>query len=220
MGRLLGSLFLTHLVGTSIDGIAPRRIPLDASRFRVATLSGRGQVRLWCMVQQGNGKFRLLGDERYYAFSVYLPKGFPYVPSSVFNYIFELHGDHDGQAPVKIGINSLLSKWNRGVGFVAELNNGKSPYSAATRWWRLGPLVMDHGSTSSCTCAGPETDGILEVWRDGVKRIARRGIRTWYMTGQNNVKPALGYYRSDYSQTAALYLDAFRIGSSYKSVAP
>ncbi len=65
-----------------------------------------------------------------------------------------------------------------------------------------------------------DSSGIIEGWMDGVKRFSS-ARRTWYPDGQiSYVKPQLGYYRANYSETAVLYLDAYKIGSTYESVAP
>jgi Polysaccharide lyase len=64
------------------------------------------------------------------------------------------------------------------------------------------------------------TDGIVEVWMDGAKKVSATGINTWYSSGQTRVKPQLGYYRPKFPQTALFYLDAFKLGDSYGSVAP
>jgi hypothetical protein len=211
------------VVGTAIDGVLPRQ-GSDFARFEV-----RGGDITWpgtnvTMVYRYDnvaGHYDTLGDDRYYAFSIYLPNSFPFVPHSVFNYFFELHGDNDGQAPVKIGLNSLVSRWNPSVGFVAELNSGRSPYSPTTKWWRLGGLTTGRWVDFVVHVRwASDPTGTLEVWRDGVRKISIRGVRTWYESGLDRVKPALGYYRSDYPQTAVLYLDAFKIGPSYVSVAP
>jgi hypothetical protein len=175
-----------------------------------------------CMVYRYDnvsGHYDVYGTDRYAGFSVYIPAGFPYVPSQLWNYVFEWHGDNNSQAPFKIGINSIISAANPTVGFAAELNYGRISGPSQTRW-RLGNLATGRWVDFVARVKWSLTDGIVEVWMNGVKKVSATGIKTWYTSGQSSVKPQLGYYRSAYSRTAVLYLDAFKIGNSYESVRP
>ena len=53
------------------------------------------------------GHYDVRGDDKYYGFSVYFPSGAAYQPKpGAYDYLFELHGNTDGQAPVKIGVDT------------------------------------------------------------------------------------------------------------------
>lgn len=61
--------------------------------------------------------------------------------------------------------------------------------------------------------------GRVELWHNGSKVMAGRNVRTLASGQGSYVK--LGYYRhEDIRPTAALYHDAFRVGTSYGSVSP
>ena len=161
-----------------------------------------------------------IDDDRYYSFSVYLPAGFPYVPNSLFNYFYELHGDDGAQAPFKIGINSIISGPNPSVGFVAELNTG-DPSSPTQTLWRLGNLVTGQWVDFVVHVRWKrDTTGIVQVWMNDTEIVNATGIQTFYTNDMTKLRAQAGYYRADYSKTAILYLDAMKIGNSYTSVLP
>jgi Polysaccharide lyase/IPT/TIG domain len=161
-----------------------------------------------------------VGDDRYYSVSVYLPNGFPYVPNSLFNYFYEVHGDNGAQAPFKIGINSIISGPNPSVGFVAELETGDSSSPTQTLW-RLGNLVTGQWVDFVVHVRWErDTTGIVQVWMNGTEIVNATGIQTFYTNDMTKVRVQAGYYRADYSKTAILYLDAMKIGDSYASVTP
>ena len=164
-----------------------------------------------------------LGADTYVGFSVLLPKGFPYVPNHLANNIAEWHGNSNAvQASVHLTIDSLIGNHfgisNPRPGFVLDLHT-ESGYRPAM--FRFGDLVTGRWVDFVFrTRWATDSTGIVEGWMDGVKRFSS-SRRTWYAGGQiTNVKPQLGYYRANYSETAVLYLDAYKIGSSYESVAP
>jgi len=200
--------------------------PRQGNRMaRVETRQGDDPINTggnMCMVYRRHdipGHYDAYGTDRYTGFSVYIPAGFPYVPNQRWNYIFEWHGDNASQAPFKIGINSIINAANPIASFAAELNYGSVSAPSQTRW-RLGILATGRWVDFVARVKWGLTDGIVEVWMNGVKKVSATGIKTWYTSGQSRVKPQLGYYRSAYSRTAVLYLDAFKIGNSYESVRP
>jgi hypothetical protein len=200
--------------------------PRQGSRMaRVETRQGDDPIDTGgniCMVYRSNnifGHYDVHGTDRYTGFSVYIPSGFPYVPNQRWNYIFEWHGDNNSQAPFKIGINSIISAANPTVGFAAELNYGSVSAPSQTRW-RLGNLATGRWVDFVARVKWGLTDGIVEVWMNGVKKVSATRIQTWYPSGLSKVQPQLGYYRAAYSRTVVLYLDAFTIGNSYESVRP
>jgi hypothetical protein len=163
-----------------------------------------------------------LGDDRYYGFSMYLPKGFPYVANQLFNIIWEQHGDNDLEAPAKIIVDSIIRRTNRTPSFAFELNAGPavSP-SRQKRVWRLGNVVYDQWVDVVVHIRwAREGDGQVEVWLNGVKKVSASGISTWYDSDQSSVKTHVGYYRPHDARTAVLYLDALKTGATYNSVVP
>ncbi|MBA3374995.1 MAG: heparin lyase I family protein [Actinobacteria bacterium] len=168
----------------------------------------------------GSGR---LGDDTYVGFSVLLPIGFPYVPSHLMNNIFEWHGDsNDVQASVHLTIDGSIGKHygisNPRPGFVLDLHT-EAGYNPAM--FRFGDLITGRWVDFVIrTKWATDGSGVIEGWMNGVKRFSS-SRKTWYSGGQiSRVKPQLGYYRLNYSQTAILYVDAFKIGRSYESVAP
>jgi hypothetical protein len=167
------------------------------------------------------GRFAVRGDDRYYAFSVYLPPGFPFVANQLFNIIWEQHGDNDLEAPAKFIIDSIIRRSNRAPSFAFELNAGPavSPSRQKTVW-RLGDVVFGRWVDVVVHVKWARFPrGEVEVWVDGVKKVSAEGISTWYETNQRRVKTHVGYYRPLDARTAVLYLDAVRTGTTYRSVA-
>ena len=156
-----------------------------------------------------------LGKDIYTGFSVYLPNGFAYVPNQYMNNIMEWHANAPmSQAPIHVMIDSI----NLPVNFAVDLHTDMTGYSPKGRW-SFGPLVTGRWVDFVLRVKwATDTSGIVEGWMDGVKKFSSGPIRTW--GGQSIVYPELGYYRANYNSTAVLYLDAFKIGTSYGSVAP
>lgn len=168
----------------------------------------------------GSGR---LGSDTYVGFSLFLPTGFPYVPNQLMNNIAEWHGDSsDVQASVHLTIDSIIGNHygisNPRPGFVLDLHTqpGYNPVM-----FRFGDLVTGRWVDFVFrTKWATDSSGIIEGWMDGIKKFSS-SRKTWYSGGQISiVKPQLGYYRAKHSQTAVLFLDAYKIGTSYKSVAP
>jgi hypothetical protein len=164
-----------------------------------------------------------LGADSYVGFSVFLPDGFPAVPSQFANNIFEWHGDsNDVQASVHLLIDTFYGKHNGIVntspGFVLDLHTEPGYHPVM---FRFGNLVtgrwVDFVVRVKWTT---DSSGMVEGWMDGVRKFTS-SRPTWYSGNQiRNVKPQLGYYRANYSRTAVLYVDAFRLGRSYDAVVP
>jgi hypothetical protein len=166
-----------------------------------------------------------LGADTYVGFSVFLPKGFDYAPNDLFNNIFAWHGDtSDVQASVHLTIDSIIGRaGNYGIsnprpGFVVDLHTQPGYHPAM---FRLGDLVTGRWVDIVIHTRWAKDDtGIIEGWMDGVLRFSSRRP-TWYPNGEiNSVKPEIGYYRRDRPGSAVLYVDAFKIGRTYASVAP
>jgi len=162
-----------------------------------------------------------VGDERYYAFSLYLPPGFQFVPNNLFNYFFELHSDSStAQAPLKLGINDIINAGNPSTSFHLELNTG-NPASPTQTIWRLGNLITGQWVRFVIHVKwATDTTGLVECWMNGVQVASSTGIQTWYTSGATFVRLQMGYYRAAVSQTVVLYEDDIRIGNTYESVAP
>jgi hypothetical protein len=207
---------------TSSVGVTPRQ-GSHMGRFEVRA----GDTAPWggseaVMVYRSNnipGHYDVYGADRYTGFSMYLPAGFPYVPNQWWNIFFEWHGDNNSQSPFKIIVDSIIRPGNPSVSFAAELNYG-SVSSPTKTIWRLGDLITGQWVDFVVRVKWHLTEGIVQVWMNDNQIVNANGINTWYTSGQTNVKPQLGYYRPMFSQTAIFYLDAFKVGNSYESVAP
>jgi hypothetical protein len=207
---------------TSDAGVSPRS-GSHMGRFEVRP----GDAAPWdgseiAMVYRYNnvpGHFDVYAADRYMGFSLYLAPGFAYVPNQLWNIFFEWHGDNNSQAPFKIIINSIISPQNPTVSFAAELNFGNVSSPTKTIW-RLGPMVRGQWVDFVVRTKWHLTDGIIQVWMNGNQIVNATGINTWYTSGLTTVKPQLGLYRPPFSQTALFYLDGFKLGDSYQSVAP
>lgn len=160
------------------------------------------------------------GSDVYWSFSIFLPKGFPYVPNHLANIIAEWHGDNNGQAAMHFTIDSVIGRHygisNTRVGFVADLH--LEPFAYRPKMWRLGDLVTGRWVDLVFHMKWHSTDGLFEGWMDGVKKFSHSGP-TW-PASTSRVKPQLGYYRAKHPETAVLYVDGYKIGASYEAVAP
>ena len=156
----------------------------------------------------------------YWGFSVFLPGDFSYVPNQLFNIIASWHGDNLGQAPMHLMIDSIIGS-HYGISNPARRLR-RRPASRALhftpRMFRLGNLVTGRWVDFVFRMKWHMTAGVFEGWMDGVKKFSYAG-RTW-PSATSWVKPQLGYYRASYARTAVLYLDAYKIGTSYRAVAP
>ena len=169
------------------------------------------------------GGLGVLGADAYVGFSVFLPQGFAYVPNQLFNHIFEWHGNSNVvQASVHLLIDTIMGTQygitNPSPGFVVDLHTERGFRPAL---FRFGDLVTGRWVDFVIhTKWATDSSGLIEGWMDGVKKFSSYR-KTWYSNGEiRNVKPQIGYYRANYSRAAVLYLDAFRLGTSYEAVAP
>lgn len=218
---------------------APDRFVVVSSTAGVPPRDGRFMAR--CEVREGDtlwgegtgvsqvyrfdtlaGHYDVLGDDSWVAYSVYLPVGFPYVPDTLGNTIFEWHGDSSAvQAPIQTQIDPIVGThfgiFNRAPSFTLSLHT-KSGFHPSM--FRFGEVVTGRWVDFVLHVRWARRNGLVEGWMNGKKRFS--SVRpTWYPGGEiHRVKPLFGYYRADYSQTAVLYLDAFRIGRSFNAVAP
>ena len=153
------------------------------------------------------------GADVYTGFALYLPNGFPYVPNHYANNIVEWHatGGMD-QAP----IHFLLDGYQSGA-FTLDLHTAPTGYSPIR--WKFGDLATGRWVNFVFRVKwASDNNGIVEGWMDGEKKFSYTG-RTWG-SGVSAVYPMAGYYRANHNANAVMYIDAFKVGTSYSSVAP
>jgi hypothetical protein len=156
-----------------------------------------------------------LGQDIYTGFSVYLPTSFQPVQNQYFNNIVEWHADASMvQAPIHFFIDGFPATDL----FSLDLHTDASGYNPKGKW-DFGPMVKGRWVDFVIRVKwARDTSGIVEGWQDGVKKFSSGPIRTWGT--QQIVYPMEGYYRIASSQTVVFYLDAFKVGTNYESVAP
>jgi hypothetical protein len=157
-----------------------------------------------------------LGADIYTGFSLYLPVGFQPVPNQFFNNIVEWHAEAPmSQAPIHFFINTIEAPIPN---LSLDLHTDQTGYNPKGRW-QFGPMVTGRWVDYVFRVKwAQDTSGIVEGWQDGVKKFSSGPIRTWGV--QNAIYPMAGYYRYSFSQSAVLYIDAFKVGTSYASVVP
>jgi len=150
------------------------------------------------------------GDERYYGFSALIPVDFRTGDENFF-ILAQWHGNDSDLPPLTVHYREgeVLLKGNRQRGLIWRGGVEKG------RWFDL----VFHVKWSS------GEDGLLEAWKDGEKIVALRG-RTCNGEEAENFKGSdifvkFGGYRGrDVDTVQTVYLDEYRIGTSYEAVAP
>jgi polysaccharide lyase-like protein len=124
----------------------------------------------------------------------------------------EWHGNSSTlQAPVHFAIDGYTGKYAMDL----HTQSGWNPVS-----FSFGPIIRGRWVDFVIhTKWAKDNSGIVEGWMDGQKMFSS-SRQTWYSSGIDSVYPMLGYYRVNYSQSAVFYVDAFKVGTSYQSVAP
>jgi hypothetical protein len=188
----------------------------------MARVEVRNEPTSWCTsgcnvtIAQKNGLSGVgLGSDIYTGFSLYLPAGFQPVPQQYFNNIVEWHADGSvKQAP----IHFFIDMWRPTPRFSLDLHTDPTGYNPKGKW-NFGPMVKGRWVDFVFRVKwATTTSGVIEGWQDGVKKFSSVPIRTWGT--QQLVYPMAGYYRMSYSPTVVFYIDAFKVGTSYESVAP
>ena len=202
-------------VVTADAGIVPRE-GSHFGRFEVrnepAPWSSGVNVAMAYRYNNIAGHYDVLGDDRYYAFSMYLPAGFAYVPNQQFNIFWEQHGDNTFEASALVLLDSIIRRNNPVPSIAFQLNAGPgmSPSRKKTVW-RLSDVLYNQWVDFVIHIKWAKgTGGVVEIWVNGVKKVAATGISTWYDSGQSTVKTQVGYYRLRESRPAVLYMDAVK----------
>ena len=158
--------------------------------------------------------------DTYMGWSVYVPANYPWASSSMHSIMAEWHGQGSmSQAPFHFGI--LGNGGNAGHFFI-DLHRAASGYSPvfqpafealsapgmANRW--INCVVRILWSQSG--------NGRLQFWMDGNLKYDYTGP-TAPVTGEN-IKPIVGLYADDRTPDKKIYVDGFKVGTSYASVAP
>jgi hypothetical protein len=188
----------------------------------MARVEVRNEPTSWCTsgcnvtIAQKNGLSGVgLGSDIYTGFSLYLPAGFQPVPQQYFNNIVEWHAD---ASMVQAPIHFFIDTWSPTPQFSLDLHTDPTGYNPKGKW-NFGPMVKGRWVDFVFRVNwATTTSGIIEGWQDGVKKFSSVPIRTWGT--QQLVYPMAGYYRISYSATVVFYIDAFKVGTSYESVAP
>lgn len=141
-------------------------------------------------------------------------------------YAFALHAP---SAQYKIDSDDdVISQWHQGGGKTPALclrvKNDRIYLRVLGTWidlgvfdkdqWRAYVMHVKHSAGS---------DGLIEIWRDGVKIMNRSGANMYAVTGDfHNPKLKLGIYKSDWngsgttqSTQRVLYFDDIKIGNEY-----
>lgn len=202
-------------VTASADGVSPRG---GSHMARIECRSG--EPASWtagrnATLAEKNGLQNVgLGSTTYTGFSVYLPDS--YVPTNVGgdlygNVIAEWHSEQSGaQAPFHFGVNGQTGQYfidlhitiPWGPVFIVDVGpiiKGQWVDFVAQHKWSTG------------------TDGIVKFWKNGALVHSYTG-RTWGTQTTNY--PTLGLYRHNAPFTNVLYVDAFRVGTTYTVVDP
>ena len=152
------------------------------------------------------------GADVYTGFALYLPNGFPYVPNHYANNIVEWHvdgGDGPGPDPLparRVSERRVHAGSPHGTHRLLT-DSLEVRYLATGRWVNFVFRVK----------WASDNNGIVEGWMDGEKKFSYTG-RTWG-SGVSAVYPMAGYYRANHNANAVMYIDAFKVGTSYSSVA-
>ena len=168
-----------------------------------------------------------MGEEYWYGFSIFLPEGF--VVNNDWEILAQWHGYPDkniGETwrnPV-MALNSDEGIWSVTVRWDSKKNtfeSGERVYDG-TKLFEFGPYETGvwtdwvfHVKWSY------ESDGLLEIWKNGVKVVDRDGPNCFNDALGPYFK--MGIYAGDVPSTRIVYHDEFRMAdanSTYEDVAP
>lgn len=170
------------------------------------------------------------GEERWYGFSVYLPKDWE---NEMFDIVMQIHNHPDPGEGAKSPIMTLETEgknWKVNDRFDREkiskpANHGAGGTITSNRLWE-GPYEVEKWTDWVFHVKWSlDDDGLIEAWKDGVKVVEHKGPN-----GYNDEQPyymKIGVYKPAYRVTApphrVIYHDEVRIGNekaSYADVAP
>ena len=142
-----------------------------------------------------------LGEERWYGFSVYLPAG--YIPDGRQELVAQWHGGNPGPGEtIQNPIISLLTA--NGVWSVINKRDSVVNESGVEHQWHY----VDQYQTGVWADWvfhikwSLQSDGLLEVWKDGVKVVTQYGPNTFKDSDKSYLK--LGIYKSGWRGDPAI----------------
>jgi hypothetical protein len=171
------------------------------------------------------------GEERWYGFSIYLPKGWEELET--FDIVMQIHNKPDAGEGPKSPIMTLEThgkdwsvnnRWDKEK-ISKPAKNGAGGTITTNRLW-TGPYETEKWTDWVFHVKWSlEDDGLIEVWKDGQKIAEQKGPN-----GYNDEQPyymKIGVYKPAYRVTAppqrVIFHDEVRIGNekaSYADVAP
>ena len=163
----------------------------------------------------------VLGRDTYLGLSVYFPTGFAFEPpTGTVNPRWNVFGEwhHDSGPQTQSPIHLVVDNSQSPPRFSADLYNSTGFVEAYRAFF--GNVVYGRWVDFVVRVLWKsDNTGIVEGWMDGVKKFSSGPIRTWN-TQYNYVYPMAGFYRDAFASTDVMYVDEFKIGTSYSSVAP
>ncbi len=218
----LGSLFVgTFETGnyspwTLVQEEQADRIRIVRSPVRQGSLASRHEVQhgdyvgggARAEVSWGRGDSPTLrsGYDRWFGWSTYFPGNFPTPPygNGQHTVFLQWKQSGTGEPPLR-----MSAEGNR----ISLRRPGGDLWSTPLRRGVWNDFVAHIRFSSNSDV------GRVELWHNGNKVLAGRNVRTLADGQSSYVK--LGYYRhKDITTTAAIYQDAFKVGTSYADVNP
>ncbi len=201
-------------VVTSDGAVLPRK-----GNYMARIETRQGEPAAWAstlnatMAQKGGIPETQLGKDVYMGWSVWVPSSFPWQSQIMHNVIAEWHGTAGMiQAPYHFGIDCFTGQW-----FV-DLHRDASGYNPVFGRAQLGAYNANQWVDWVQRIKwSTGTDGIFETWKNGVKVFSWTG-RTWNYPNVA-VYPELGLYKEN-KNNALIYVDAFRVGTTFAAVDP
>ena len=232
----IGDFEKGQLTGWRISGNAPQvtNRPVRAGQYAMKTLLNRNKDKVSYRTEV-SGPGSEVGKEYWYGFSILLPDD--YVPDKVWEIVAQWHGVPDFKIgenwrnPV-MALSTTGGKWDLVSRWDAKENTfegGKRAYGGTKKYnlrpYRTGVWTdwVVHVKWSY------ESDGLLEVWKNGEKVVEQEGPNTF--NDKKGPYFKMGLYKgwenpnspSDAVSSRILYHDEFCMagsGASYDDVAP
>lgn len=229
---------LEHGKGWNLSGNPPtitREVAREGKQAMKTVLNRKTSKVSYRTEVSANGHVTIKpGEEYWYGFSVYLPPS--YVPDSIWEIVAQWHGSPDedlGEADANL--NPPLSLHTKGGEWMISTIWDSRPVTNKANYEGTKNYYLGRYETGKWTDWvfhvkwSPKSDGLLQVWKDGVLVVDKKGPIGF----NDKVGPyfKMGLYKGwhDRNEPAGevtervLYHDAVRIagkGGSYEAVAP
>ena len=158
------------------------------------------------------------GEIRWYGFSVYLPEGSPFTDEKN-EVVAQWHSSRDfflgedgGRGP-PLALRIVDGRWRITYGWDKDFVSTPGPKAI----WPLWSGVVETGRWIDWLFRvrwSYEDDGMIEIWKDGVKIVSHNGPNAYNDIRGNYIK--LGSYHPRVERV--LYLDAIRIGDNTETL--